>query len=131
MTDRNTTCAQRIENELANTEQWLSESYKKIDEASENNDDNLAEQLQEEIEPCSVGLTYTLKLELSGGGPSSWLEVELEKTHWSFEPVQVVYHFADWFDHDEREVTQTQAPGMWRLAQHHAELAEYLIEQRN
>lgn len=131
MTDRNTTCAQRIGSEFASTERWLSESYQKIDQAHEDNDDSVAEQLQEEIEPCSVGLTYTLKLELSGGGPSSWLEVELEKTRWSFEPVQVVYHFADWFDHDEREVTQTRAPGMWRLAQHHAETAEYLIKQRN
>lgn len=40
------------------------------------------------------------KVELSWGGPADWFEV------WTQEGkiTRIIYHFADWFDHAEREI---------------------------
>jgi hypothetical protein len=38
----------------------------------------------------------------------------------------VTYHYADWFDHAERAVTEYEAPALWRLAAYHAEMADSL-----
>jgi hypothetical protein len=37
----------------------------------------------------------------------------------------VTYHFADWFDHAEREVTEREAPALWRAAKHYAEACRW------
>jgi hypothetical protein len=124
---KNATCEERIAEELASTESWLSETYQKIDKASNAGDYTTEEGLREEVEPYGVSATLVMKLELAGGGPAAWLEVELDRSRWGFEPGRVVYHFADWFDHAERQVSEREAPGMWRMAECHAEFAEDLM----
>jgi hypothetical protein len=121
------TCEQRIDSELQKTESWLSDQYKKIDAAYEANEQARAEELDEEIQPYGVSISYTMTLELAGGGPSEWLAVELSRVRYGFDVSSIVYHYA-WGDHAEREVTQSQAPGMWRLAEYHAEYGASLIE---
>jgi hypothetical protein len=82
MSDGKRSCEERIADELAQTEDWLAKTYLKIDEANDKGDDALEDQLREEIEPYGASLTYMLRLELSGGGPASWLEVGLDKATW-------------------------------------------------
>lgn len=126
------TCEQRIHEELTTTEQWLTETYAKIDKASEEGNDSLAEELREEIAPYySAAIKYVMTLELSGGGPSSWLDVELAKARYGFQAVSVIYHFANWFDHAERDVTEQEAPGLWRLAKVHADSAGWWLISTN
>lgn len=131
MTERNLTCEEQIQGELANTESWLNKSYELIDAANEAGDYRREEELLEEIEPYGADVKHVLTLTLSGGGPASWLEVELEKGPRGFQVASVIYHFADWFDHAERAIIDTQAPGMWRLAKYYAEQAEWLIQANN
>lgn len=111
------TCNQRIDQELTRTEDWLTNQYHLIDAANEAGDDEREDELREQIEPY-------MELTLSGGGPSSWLEVTLDRGQRGFEATSVVYHFANWFDHAQREVTKHEAPGIWRLAEYYAESAE-------
>lgn len=127
MSDR--TCEERITEELDNTEWWLAERYELIDAANQADDWKRQDELREEIEPYAVDVKHVLKLELSGGGPASWLEVGLEKERWGVTVVSVTYHFADWFDHAERDVSETEAPDMWRLAEYYAESAECYAKQ--
>jgi hypothetical protein len=119
-----TTCEERIGEELNHTEAWLSETYRKIDKAEDAGDHAREDELREEVQPYSVSVTSIMKLELSGGGPASWLEVHLDDSGSWPEVVTVIYHFADWFDHAEREVSANEAPGMWRLAEYYAECAD-------
>jgi hypothetical protein len=123
MTDHKT-CEERIPDELTSTEDWLSRTYRKIDKANEGGDYQREEELREEIEVYGVEVKRVMWLTLSGGGPASWLEVHLDDSgRW---PVveKVIYHFADWFDHAEREVSESEAPGMWRLAEYYAGVVE-------
>lgn len=124
MSDRS--CEERIKEELHGTEQWLSERYNLIDAANDAGD-RQQDELREEIEPYAVDVKYVLKLELSGGGSASWLEVELDKGRQGFRVASVVYHFADWFDHAGYAVLEAEAPGMWRLAEYYAEQAEWTL----
>lgn len=124
MTDRKASCEERIAGELTNTEEWLSRTYRQIDKANERGETAREEELREEIEVYGVTVTRVMRLTLSGGGPASWLEVHMDDSGRWPEVERVIYHFADWFDHAEREVTETEAPGMWRLAEYYGELAD-------
>ncbi len=117
------TCEERIRDELASIEDWLSKTYRKIDKATQAGDAVREDELREEIEVYGVDVKRVMKLTLSGGGPASWLEVYLDDSSRWPEVETVIYHFADWFDHAEREVSESEAPGMWRLAEYYAEVA--------
>jgi hypothetical protein len=69
----------------------------------------------------SINATRVMRIMFSWGGPSDWIEVELEKVDRWFEVTSVVYHYADWFDHAKRKLTQQQAPALWRLAEYYGE----------
>jgi len=59
----------------------------------------------------SVSLETWAKIELSGGGPADWLMVRVDyddpnrqDNYGSPEPGRIVYHYADWGEHDSVEV---------------------------
>lgn len=121
MTDRERSCQARIAEELKNANAYIADTYQEMDRANKAEDYQKQEELEEGITPYGVSVVRTVRLVLSGGGPSSWLDVELE--HETNEPAQVTYHFADWFDHAEMLVAQEEAPGLWRMAEQYAEIA--------
>jgi len=61
--------------------------------------------------PLAVSASTVFRVDLSTGGPADWLEVfcsgntpRYDDGAESFEVERIVYHFADWFDHAEREL---------------------------
>ena len=123
MSTRTQTCEQRIGNELASTEKWLTEKYAEMADLQKKDRDEEADAIYEEIAPYSVTTRVHMRLELAGGGPAAWIDAELDKGGHAHEVVSVTYHFADWFDHAERKVSQSEAPGLWRMAEYYAEYA--------
>lgn len=123
MSDDKQTCEQRVDAELARTEQNLVEQWAGIDKAVERGDWEREESLREEMEPLSLEVKRVLKIMLSWGGPSDWIEADLSHEGYGYEVESLTYHFADWFDHAERVVLEHEAPALWRLAEHYAELA--------
>jgi hypothetical protein len=119
MTDRERSCEARIAEELKNVNDYLVSAYQEIDQANEAEDYEKQEELEEAIEPYGVTVVRTMRLTLSGGGPASWLDIELDETN---TPARVEYHFADWFDHASTPVTENETPGLWRMAERYAEV---------
>lgn len=103
---REATCADRIKDEYLAQEAWIADLYAKADEGDD--------QAQEEIYEQAYGISsYTLvKIELSGGGPSSWLEAKYDTKGDGL--LRLTYYFADWFDVANRDVPEGAA--LWRYA---------------
>lgn len=104
-------------------DQFYTEKYKLMDEAGENGDYETEDGLREEIQPYGVTVMRVMRLELAGGGPAYWLECELDREQWGFSVGRLVFHYSDWFDHAERDLCQSEAPGLWRMAEYYAEIA--------
>ena len=94
---KNPTCAERIGDDLAMTQEHFRDLFARADDGQD--------EASEEIYEQAYGISkYTLvKIELSGGGPSSWLEVKLDSEN---DVMSVFYFFADWFDVASREVPE-------------------------
>jgi hypothetical protein len=120
MSDRSTSCADRIEAELATTEQGYTELWQRLD----NQDADYIEYdaVYEELEPLAISVKPVVTVQLSWGGPSDWLEIGLDGTEHGYIEY-VTYHFADWFDHAERQLPEYEAPAIWRAAEYYAEVA--------
>jgi hypothetical protein len=76
-------------------------------------DDRLREDAMERVAEYPLGMSAytTFRVELSTGGPADWLEVvcagdtpRYEGGGEPYEVERIVYHFADWFDHAERQL---------------------------
>jgi hypothetical protein len=91
------TCEERIGEDLASTEEHFKDLFTRAD--------NGEDEAREEIYEQAYGLSkYTLvKIELSGGGPSSWLEIKISS---ELDVMSVTYYFADWFDVASREILE-------------------------
>ncbi|MFC8852939.1 hypothetical protein ACFT5D_07785 [Streptomyces sp. NPDC057144] len=120
MTNQEGSCEARIAEELKNANAYLVSMYQQINQANKDGDYEKQEELEDGITPYGVTLVRTVRLTLSGGGPASWLDVELDSEDNT--PTRVVYHFADWFDHAEMSVSQEEAPGFWQMAERYAEM---------
>jgi hypothetical protein len=118
VTGRQLTCEERVDDELVKTEARYSNLWYQLDEAVERGDDSAEEQCRDELEPLNLETKRVLKLMFSWGGPSAWIEAELDGSS----VVSLTYHFADWFDYAERDVSESEAPALWRLAEYYAEL---------
>lgn len=123
MSDRTSSCAERIGTELAETEQSYARLWQRL-EAIDKTDDSLAA-VYEELQPLSIDVKPVMVVLLSWGGPSDWLEIELDSTR-AHDVERVTYHYADWFDHAERAVSADAAPALWRAAEYYAEEADGL-----
>ena len=98
------TCAQRIEDYLNDREEYLSELFDAIDnnEPFDGYDDPT-----ESLYDYGLGIStrIVVKIEISAGGPSDWLEVIVDNDSGYPEIDKITYHFADWFDHAEMKVS--------------------------
>lgn len=55
--------------------------------------------------PLAVSRSTVFRIELSTGGPADYLEIFCNQDEERPEIVRIVYHFADWFDHAQRDLT--------------------------
>lgn len=113
MSDRELSCAERVAAQLKSREESLQALYERVA------DDNLSEEDQEEAQeeidnfPLEVSTSVELKVLLSTGGPADYLTATIGRERdyssrygpgeWVRES-DVVYHFADWFDHAEMPI---------------------------
>lgn len=107
------TCADRIHEALRDREEYINELIDACD-----NDESFDgyDEAYEALDNYFLGMSeYKLiKLEISWGGPSDYLEVKLHYDDDDInEIISIHYHFADWFDHAVVEV-QRSSP-IWDL----------------
>ena len=126
MSDREPTCAQRIRSNLADREGMYADIWRALDNPHATNDD--LDAAHAELIPLGLEVRPVLSVQLSWGGPSDWLEIELENDS-GHDIRRVTYHFADWFDHAEREVSEHDAPALWRAAEYYADGMAYQLGQ--
>ena len=112
MNTKQLSCAERIADEFATTEQLIAKEL----EASADPD---ADEYQEGVEIYSVKRLETIRLQLSGGGPADFVEIVASDG----EIVRVEYLFQDWFDSARLEVREDSPVYEWVCQQY-----EYLRE---
>ena len=122
MSNRDPSCAQRIRQELADREATYADLWRRLDTLDATDDDRDA--ADAELIPLGLEVRPVVSVQLSWGGPADWLEIELENDG-GHDIRRVTYHFADWFDHAERDVTGQDAPALWRAAEYYAEGCRY------
>ena len=122
MSDRELSCARRIRHELADREAAYVGIWRALDNLHATNED--LDTAHAELIPLGLEVRPVLSVQLSWGGPSDWLEIELENDS-EHDIRWVTYHFADWFDHAERDVTEQDVPALWRAAEYYAEGCRY------
>ena len=128
MSDRTLSCARRIRQELAAREVLYTGIWQMLNNPHSANDD--LDTAHAELIPLGIEVRLVVSVQLSWGGPSDWLEIELENSS-EHDIRRVIYHFADWFDHAECELSEREAPALWRAAQYYVEdlrcnLADYI-----
>lgn len=82
------TCADLIEQELSDREQYLADLYTRADDGEDN--------AQEEVWEMAYGISTlsVTRVIWSGGGPADFIEI----THDGGELVKVEYVYQDWYD---------------------------------
>ena len=70
------------------------------------------------VKYCSFSIESfkVIKITLSGGGPADWIEVKTDNTGYI---LGMEYHYADWYDHAERKISENSY--LWDFA---AQIAE-------
>ncbi len=113
MSDKELNCEQRIGERVSSCEEHLKLLFHALDEDYDNEDN--AEEIKEELErngydynsifEYAAGVSYqkVIKIELSGGGPSSHIEVFLNEDD---QIIKVLYVFLDWFDGATRKINE-------------------------
>jgi len=120
------TAEQRITESMGNRAEYLAGLYAVIDgsadtfagdypDAPETLTD---EDARERIDQLALGAsTYrVLRVELSTGGPADYITAKLDGNR--VESAQ--YHFADWFDHAERTISEDSP--LWRYVEEIADI---------
>lgn len=91
------------------------------------NDETLSESSRTRLDelPLAISIRHTLRVDLSTGGPGDWFEVDIEPVNHGWQTCgNVVYHFADWFDHAAMETDGHGSLDDWA-----DQLVEYLPEE--
>lgn len=101
------TCEDRIEEHLENRLDYIEKRLKWYHAwyvaGNYDRSDQALQALQEF--PLGIEIKKVLIIELGTGGPADYFEVELDRDN---EPVKITYHFVDWWDHAERNLTKGQ-----------------------
>lgn len=118
MTTKETTCAERIAEQLASEERNLGDIYRVIDNPGEPLDEAYEDLYNYALGVDSKKITT---ITLSWGGPASYLEV----THTGVEIYKVVYRFSDWYDTATQEVEE--GTNLYRYAQEMIDIQEGAI----
>ena len=102
------TCAELIDSELADREQYLADLYAKQDGDTEE-----ADQAMEEIHEMAYGIsTFSVaRVVWSGGGPSDFIEITYDDS----DIIKVEYVYQDWYD--GARVTVQEDSAVYRYAE--------------
>jgi hypothetical protein len=126
MSDKELNCEQRIGESVSSCEEHLKLLFHALDE--DYDDEDNAEEIKKELESngydynsifeYAAGVSYqkVIKIELSGGGPSSHIEVFLDEDD---QIIKVLYVFLDWFDGATRKINEDSP--IYRYASLYAE----------
>jgi len=105
MTIKEQTCEERIDSQLSNLEESVTDIlkgyYGEREGEGEDQDNESGYEAWNNF-PLAVTTRQETKIELSWGGPSDFLTV----SHNGSEVITVTYHFQDWFDGATREVSK-------------------------
>lgn len=112
-------CQELVSDRMASRNADLAELMAKAN----SEDEQTSEEAYDELNNFGLGMsTYILvKIELSTGGPADWIEAKCELAgnnaprDGAIEcaPLSMTYHYADWFDHAEREIPEDSALWQW------------------
>jgi len=117
-------CEDRIGASLDGCEEYLDLLFRVIDQDIFTEDDNDDAKLLKQIEDegidentiyeyaAGVSKNTVVRIELSGGGPSSFIEAFIDDEN---DIYKIEYHFQDWFDGARRSVSKDSS--IWRYAQ--------------
>ena len=101
---RQPTCEERIadraERRLSEIRDFLFNYRHDTEEGDYRHAEDLLQGQQESI--LSVDKSTVYKVELSTGGPGDWFEIHVSDDD---QITHIEYHFNDWFDHAERNLT--------------------------
>ena len=103
---RQATCEERIAQEAQDRLEDMARFNHKYERANEVGEYNAAERLLERQQemPLSVDRRAVYDIHLSTGGPADWFRVWLNDGEIQY----IEYHFSDWFDHAERNLTGSE-----------------------
>ena len=128
MSTKTDSCESRIQDSKNNCEEHLELMFKILDsERLDENDEDDAKVLQliedeglneDSIYEYALGVSIqkVMRIELSTGGPASFIEAYLDDEN---NVDEVFYHFQDWFDGAKRKVSSDSA--IYRYAEFMAE----------
>lgn len=113
---KNETCSDLIMQKMASRNEDLEEIYDKMNNFE---DDEMSEEGMDEYAnlPLEISEFRTIRVLFSTGGPSDWLDIKIDDDG---EVLRVIYHYSDWFDHAETEVSKNSY--LWQYAEEQADL---------
>lgn len=105
------TCEQLVDSQMQDRNEYL-EGLNDIIGDNESDTEKVEEALREIMEfPAGVESYKVIKIVLSGGGPADWIEVKTDNEGYI---LGMEYHYADWFDHAERKISENSY--LWDFA---------------
>ena len=111
MKTENKNCEQLIDSQMQDRNEYL-EGLNDIIGDNESDTEKVEEALIEMSEfPAGIETFKVMKIILSGGGPADWVEVKID---YDGHVMGMTYHYADWFDHAQRKVSENSY--LWDFA---------------
>lgn len=99
MTEKDKTCAERIQDQMTSRNVQIEEIYDKMQSDNDEEQESGFEEYHEL--PLEIVEYKVIKILLSTGGPADWIEAKIDETGY---PVSMEYHFQDWFDHASTKI---------------------------
>lgn len=105
------TCEDRIGSHMDSREDQIAEIIHRMSDG----DDDAFNEYNEIV--LGISEKMVIRIELSTGGPADWIEVAIDSgpRPLDYQIIYMKYHFADWFDHAEREIEEDSY--LWRYAE--------------
>lgn len=128
------TCEERIDESMQNVEVYLNLCFIAreigIDNLDPEDEDDFnfinmiaSEGINEDsINEFAFGITThkVIRIELSGGGPSSYIEAKLDEDN---NVISATYHFLDWFDGAVRKINPSS--NLFKYVEYYAEMEKW------
>jgi hypothetical protein len=111
MREKEKTCEQIIDSQMANRNEYLEELNDIIGD-NESDSEKIDEAIRAMVDfPAHIETFKVIKITLSGGGPSDWIEVKTDNDGYVR---KMTYHYVDWFDGAERKIPENSY--LWDFA---------------
>lgn len=104
--------AERVQRMADDFEAFAAKQYRKIEKAEAKGNSDKADRLREQLDSYGQSVRRVVTVTLAGGGPSHWLEVELDDDG----DVASVWSVATWWSEPVRKQFH-EGSAMWRYAE--------------